>query len=49
MTSVTFVHDHKLIISKGAIYSQGGLSKTLINTIKSSYRSLIETENIFKL
>ena len=48
MTSVTFVHDHKLIISKGSIYSQGGLSKTLINTYQEYFGDLTICSRVAK-
>ena len=40
MTSVAFVHDHKVIISQGCIYSRGGLSATLINSYQEYFGNL---------
>ena len=40
MSNVTFVHDHKVIISKGKIYSRGGLSASLINSYQECFGNL---------
>lgn len=48
MTSVTYVHDTKLFISKGSVYSQGGLSKTLINTYQEHFGNLTICSRVAK-
>ena len=40
MTKVTFAHDHKVIISKGGIYSRGGLSASVINSYQECFGDL---------
>lgn len=40
MTNVTFVHDHKVIISKGCVYSRGGFSPSLINSYQEYFGNL---------